>query len=142
MRMRKECNYRLLVARKCLESVFVLLYFPAIVNAQLCRILSPRTTLYHIYMKRHCSKGKLFLRGVPLFVFLYILYILLSFLSLSLPFFLFLFFFFLCASTYFSCFFRIFSNDVADTGFAIECKKVFILNRDVQGFRLAYNNGF
>lgn len=91
--MRKECNYRLLVARKCLESVFVLLYFPAIVNAQLCRILSPRTTLYHIYMKRHCSKGKLFLRGVPLFVFLYILYILLSFLSLSLPFFLFLFFF-------------------------------------------------
>lgn len=97
MRMRKECNYRLLVARKCLESVFVLLYFPAIVNAQLCRILSPRTTLYHIYMKRHCSKRKLFLRGVPLFVFLYILYILLSFLSLSLPFFLFLFFSFFFA---------------------------------------------
>lgn len=87
-------------------------------------------------------EGKtVFKRGPSLCISLYSLYSFIVSLALS-PFFFIFIFFFLCASTYFSCFFRIFSNDVADTGFAIECKKVFILNRDVQGFRLAYNNGF
>lgn len=88
--MRKECNYRLLVARKCLESIFALLYFFAIVNAQLCRILFPHV-VSHLH-ETTLLEGKTVLRGTPsppLCIFLYI-YILLSFLPL---FFLFFFFF-------------------------------------------------
>lgn len=115
------------------ETCIPLFFTSAIVNAQLCRILCPHTTLHHIYMKRHCSKGKtVFKRGPPLFVFFYIyLYFLYRF-SLS-PFLFFIFFFFL--DIYFSL--EFFSNDViVDTMVCHRAvKRFFILNnRGVQGF--------
>lgn len=129
MRMRKECNYRLLVARKCLERrVLLYFYLRDSKRAIMPHTLPAYDTLHHIYMKRHCSKGKtVFKRGPPLFVFFYI-YLYSFIVSLSFSFFFFL-------DIYFSL--EFFSNDViVDTMVCHRAvKRFFILNnRGVQGF--------